>query len=863
MNGKKKAIGIAVCILLTTAALSGAAGKMMKETDVALLTTTVALPGAKGTIPQDCPPCMVSYWKLDEISGVITNDSYGGNDGGILTDGDGNDPEWETGQVDNALHFAGDAPDMVIIGDDPSFHFGTGDFALEAWIKYEGPTSGSVEYPAIMSKRPGPPGSDPIEGFCLCLSYWQGGIPGTLLLRIEDTNYVPCSTRVDDGDWHHVVVQRCLNQVQFYVDGDLDATATSTKDATTSAALSLGLDWSSSHDTEWEGLLDEVAVYDCCLSSGTIKCHYECGLTGEGYCAGTVHNIDTDKWYHWIQDAIDDPETNNNPGDHDTIEVYDPNLSTHPTGTYVENIYVNKSLTLRASDGAHPVIDGGGSGWVVTIEGAPDVEVSGFTIQKGSRGVFIWTGADRAIIKDNTIIDNSNSGIFFGSNYHLIENNKIAFNKYGIIAGCSQNIDCKILKNTIKDNTYGMRLLAISGFTITNNRIENNNWGIHFTDGCGGSCYDNHVIKNQIYFNANYGIGLSGSSNNNHIKGNPIMGNEYGVEIGGNSNENEIKGNDIAGNEYGVEIRGNSNENEIKGNYIMGNEYGVDIRGNSYKNEIRSNHIIDNEYGIRITDSTVIDNVIYNNYFNNTHNAHDEGTNYWNIDKVDVDNGEDYNYIGGTWFGGNYWSDYTGADDGSGVYPHDAVDGLGDTQVPYNCSGGIQNGGDDLPLVGSKEPPCVKITKKAIDPTTGDLVDSIEVPVGTKIDFVITVCNCGTSDLGAIEVVDYFPSNLEYVDSEASEPANESISGNQVTWEFSSLTLHPGDCFKIRVEAQVTSEGDDENCVEVHAESQEGSISDEDCVAVTGAKSGICLGSTLLTGILALGVIALNRKKNR
>ena len=538
-----------------------------------------------------------------------------------------------------------------------------------------------------------------------------------------------------------------------------------------------------------------------------------------GQQPGTVHNIDTDEWYDWIQEAIDDPQTNDNPDDHDTIEVYDPNPSYHPSGMYVENIVVNKSLTLRASDGAHPVIDGGGSDHVVTILGASDVEVSGFTIQNGGgRGVFISAWAPNATIKNNNIIDNGDSGIFisFGSDYCLVEYNKITSNLHGITTGCSENIGCMIRNNTIGDNTVdGMHLLAISEFTITENHITNNTWGIHFYDGTGGSCYNNLVIKNNITSNASNGIGLFGSSNNNRIQS-----------------------NDISQNGYGVDIRGNSNKNEIKGNYI-----------------------IDNEYGIRIMYPTVIDNVIYNNHFNNTHNAHDEGTNKWNIDKTDEDNGEDFNIIDGDWFGGNYWSDYTGEDNGLGDYPHDEIDGLGDTEVPYTCNGEIQNGGDDLPLVFPSGP-CIDIEKKVLDPTTGELVDNIEVPVGTEVDFVITVCNCGTSDLESIKVVDYFFDCLEYLDSEASVTIDDiSISGNQVVWEFGSLTLHPGDCFDIKVKATVISEGNCENCVKVHAESQGESISDKDCVAVTGVRSGICLGSALLAGILALGVVVLNRKK--
>jgi parallel beta-helix repeat protein len=366
------------------------------------------------------------------------------------------------------------------------------------------------------------------------------------------------------------------------------------------------------------------------------------------YILGTVHNINTGERFHWIQDAINDPDTN----DHDIIEVYDPSPSYHPTGMYVENIVVKKSLTLRASDGAHPIIDGSESDYVVTIWKAPYVEVSGFTIQNGGvRGVFIWTEADHAIIKDNIIINNGDSGIFICSDYCLIENNRIISNLHGIRIGGSGTIGCIIRKNTIKDNTYdGMSFASISDFTISENCITNNN------------------------------------------------------------------------------------------------QRGIGLYGNSKKNEIKGNRIIDSKYGIIIIDSTVTANVIYNNYFNNTQNAHDKGTNEWNIDKTDVDDGEDYNIIGGDWFGGNYWSDYTGEDND--------IDGLGDTQVPYTCNGEIQNGGDYLPLVFENCPSCIvgywKMDESSGAPvhdsingnhgnllTDGDGMDPVWVPgiVGNALDF--------------------------------------------------------------------------------------------------------------------------------
>jgi len=161
----------------------------------------------------------------------------------------------------------------------------------------------------------------------------------------------------------------------------------------------------------------------------------------------TVHNVNTTFNYDTIQAAIDAPQTL----DGHTIFV--------DAGTYVENVVVNKSISLMGENRETTIIDGNSTGNVIEVT-ASNVNITGFTIQNSGTN---W----------------GDSGIYLNyANYCNISSNNVRNNEAGIYLSSSSN-------NTLFHNN----------FINNTNQVSSENSINTWDDGypSGGNYWSDHV----------------------------------------------------------------------------------------------------------------------------------------------------------------------------------------------------------------------------------------------------------------------------------------------------------------------------------------------------------------------------------
>ena len=235
--------------------------------------------GSAGKCVSDCAPIPAGliHWYRGEADGT---DSAGTNNGSLesgVTAGN-------VGRVGGAFRFNG-TNGGVNLGNVPDLDFAPGSsFTIEAWINPFGPTIQQAQYIVALNYDCSPTDQE--------LAMYNTGIDaGKVGFFIRDANFVGVNTLspapLTTNTFHHVAGVRevvgSTKTLKLYVDGVLVAT---NSDTTTGALAGSGADcigrrFPCPDASNFNGLIDEVSIYNRALTANEVVALFAAGSAGK------------------------------------------------------------------------------------------------------------------------------------------------------------------------------------------------------------------------------------------------------------------------------------------------------------------------------------------------------------------------------------------------------------------------------------------------------------------------------------------------------------------------------------------------------------------------------------------------------
>lgn len=203
---------------------------------------------------------LIGWWKFDEGSGETAYDSSGHNHGTVYG------AEWSTGQIDGALSFDGSG-DYVHVQDDDTLDFHNA-ISIVAWIKVNGwNTTAPLDRQADVIVRKN--GAYILYRYRSNLDFYLYGPNHRLSYPILNISL---------GTWYHVVATYDRENMKMYIDGlEVSSEPQTANISITTSNLAIGAK-SDGIGKYFNGIMDDIQLFDRALSAGEIREFYESGL---------------------------------------------------------------------------------------------------------------------------------------------------------------------------------------------------------------------------------------------------------------------------------------------------------------------------------------------------------------------------------------------------------------------------------------------------------------------------------------------------------------------------------------------------------------------------------------------------------
>ena len=286
---------------------------------------------------------------------------------------------------------------------------------------------------------------------------------------------------------------------------------------------------------------------------------------------GTIDNP-----FRYIQDAI------NLTVERETIFVFN--------GTYKEDVFINKSISLLGENKNSTIIDGCKKESVIYVL-EDFVSISNFTIKNSGNTFWVDSGiyvlSNNSYIRNNIFLNDTDGGVFLSDSKSNIITDNIFKNNDGAGVFVKDSSNNVVKNNVMVNNSLAGVYLDHSNLNnISNNFISDSNYGVHLY-------YSNHnnILQNIITAvkYSECGLNLIASHNNNVFK-NKIIGNDCCGIFFELSSHNKISYNEIKENNQGVYLMHFSNKNEISYNNFINNYQRCAFFRNSFFNKWNDNY---------------------------------------------------------------------------------------------------------------------------------------------------------------------------------------------------------------------------------------------------------------------------------
>jgi hypothetical protein len=209
----------------------------------------------------------LAYWRFDDLAPPTAIDSVGTHDGDIIG-GVTLMSEGAIAQAGNTAACFDGTDDRVVIEDVFDF-IDTAPFTFEVWVK---PLSTRGSYTGILCKD-----DFDVEGFQGQQILWNDG--DLYFERASDghQDLLFANGSAPVGSYHHVVVTYDTINLVLYIDA-MERTNLVTSFPVLDLEVPLVLGARSSQGGNFEGCLDEVAIYGSALTEAQVESHYLAGI---------------------------------------------------------------------------------------------------------------------------------------------------------------------------------------------------------------------------------------------------------------------------------------------------------------------------------------------------------------------------------------------------------------------------------------------------------------------------------------------------------------------------------------------------------------------------------------------------------